>query len=68
MITQCPQGTISLGVYEAGSELLRVGAANGRNMTTEAAVTKLSYLLSKGLPPDEVHRLMETDLRGELTE
>ena len=68
VITQCPQGTINLGAYEAGSELLRVGAANGRNMTTEAAVTKLSYLLSKGLSPDEVHRLMETDLRGELTE
>ena len=67
VITQCPQGTISLGAYEAGSELLKVGAANGHDMTTEAAVTKLSYLLSKGLSPDEIHRLMETDLRGELT-
>ncbi|MBR6435407.1 MAG: asparaginase [Thermoguttaceae bacterium] len=64
--TQCPQGTISLGAYEAGSELLRVGAVNGRNMTTEAAVTKLTYLLSKDLPPDEIRRLMETDLRGEI--
>lgn len=68
VITQCPQGTINLGAYEAGSQLLKAGAANGRNMTTEAAVTKLSYLLSKGLPADEIHRLMEKDLRGELTE
>lgn len=65
--TQCPQGTISLGAYEAGSALLAAGAANGRNMTTEAAVTKLSYLLSRDLPAEEIHRLMETDLRGELT-
>lgn len=66
VITQCPQGTISLGAYEAGSELLRAGAANGRSMTTEAAVTKLSYLLSRDLSPEEIHRLIETDLRGEL--
>ena len=68
VVTQCPQGTVSLGAYEAGSALLEAGAANGRNMTTEAAVTKLSYLLSKGLGPDGIHRLMETDLRGELTQ
>ena len=66
--TQCPQGTVSLGTYEAGSALLEAGAVNGRNMTTEAAVTKLSWLISRGLPHDEIHRLMETDLRGELTQ
>ena len=65
--TQCPQGTVSLGAYEAGSALLAAGAANGRNMTTEAAVTKLSWLISRELPPEDIHRLMETDLRGELT-
>jgi len=65
--TQCPQGTVSLGAYEAGSALLDAGAVNGHNMTTEAAVTKLTWLISKGLPPEEIHRLMETDLRGELT-
>jgi L-asparaginase len=66
--TQCPQGTVSLGAYEAGSALLAAGAASGHNMTTEAAVTKLTWLISRGLSPEEIHRLMETDLRGELTE
>ena len=66
--TQCPQGTVSLGAYEAGSALLAAGAACGHNMTTEAAVTKLTWLISRGLSPEEIHRLMETDLRGELTE
>ena len=66
--TQCPQGTVSLGAYEAGSALLAAGATSGHNMTTEAAVTKLTWLISRGLAPDEIHRLMETDLRGELTE
>ena len=65
--TQCPAGTVSLGTYEAGSSLVRAGAVSGGNMTTEAAITKLTYLLSKGLQKDEIRTLMQTDLRGELT-
>ena len=65
--TQCPAGTVSLGAYEAGSALVRAGAVSGGNMTTEAAITKLTYLLSKDLPKDYIRRLMRTDLRGELT-
>lgn len=64
--TQCPAGTVSLGAYEAGSALVKAGAVSGGNMTTEAAITKLTYLLSKGLPEDDIRRLMQTDLRGEL--
>ena len=66
--TQCPAGTVSLGTYEAGSALVACGAVSGGNMTTEAAITKLSYLLSKGLPRDEIIKLMQTSIRGELTE
>ncbi len=65
--TQCPQGAVRLGAYEAGSELVRAGAVNGYDMTTEAAVAKLQYLLSQDIPSDEIRRLMSTDLRGELT-
>jgi L-asparaginase len=64
--TQCPQGTVRLGAYETGSLLARAGAICGYNMTTEAAVTKLAYLLSIGVSKDEIRTLMEQDLRGEL--
>ena len=66
VITQCPQGSVRLGAYEAGSALAKAGAISGYNMTTEAAVTKLTYLLSLGKTQEEIRTLMETDLRGEL--
>ncbi len=65
--TQCPAGTVSLGTYKAGSALVEAGAVSGGNMTIEAVITKLTYLLSKGLPKEEIRRLMQADLRGELT-
>jgi L-asparaginase len=65
--TQCLQGKVRLGAYEAGSALVSAGAVSGFDMTTEAAVAKLSYLLSSGFSREDILRLMETDLRGELT-
>ncbi|MBQ1217068.1 MAG: asparaginase, partial [Clostridia bacterium] len=47
--------------------LKRAGAVSGYGMTTEAAVTKLTYLFSLGLPRDEIRRLMEVNLRGEMS-
>jgi len=63
--TQCPQGTVQLGAYETSSALKRVGAVSGRNMTTEAAVAKLYYLLSKDYTAEEISERMERSLRGE---
>lgn len=65
--TQCLEGTVDLGDYAAGAALARAGVVSGRDMTTEAALAKLFYLFSAGHPPNEVKRLVEADLRGELT-
>ncbi|KAJ5908454.1 hypothetical protein N7495_001136 [Penicillium taxi] len=67
-VTQCLTGTVS-PVYATGMSLSRAGVVAGLDMTTEAALTKLSHLLA--LPdstPESVTNDMSKSLRGELTE
>ena len=65
--TQCLRGGVDMGDYATGGALRRAGVVGGADMTTEAAVAKLYYLLGSGLGPDEARRLVQDDLRGELT-
>lgn len=64
-VTQCPEGMVELGLYEASSGLLNRGVISGLDLTPEAAVCKLMYLLGKGWPKEEVKRMMMLDIRGE---
>ena len=66
-ISQCKVGTVELGRYETSKHLKEVGVANGYDMTFESAVTKMMHLLGQLDDPQEVKRLLETDLRGEIT-
>ena len=65
--SQCPIGTVALGTYETSSSLKSAGAVSGKDMTTEAAVAKLYHLFSLELPKEEIKRLMEKNIAGELT-
>ena len=64
--SQCPQSTVDMSTYEAGSILRKAGAVSGRDMTTEAAVTKLYYLFSVYEDIDRIKFNMERDIRGEM--
>jgi L-asparaginase len=66
-ISQCKVGTVELGRYETSKQLKDIGVTNGYDMTFEAAVTKMMFLLGQTDDLNEVKRLLETDLRGELT-
>lgn len=65
--TQCQEGCVDMGDYETGNGLREAGLISGYDMTSEAALTKLSWLLGQNLPLDQVKNLMQKNLRGELT-
>lgn len=64
--TQCLKGSAIIGEYETSLGFSQAGAVSGYDMTVEAAVAKLYYLLSMGYEMDDIKKLMETNLRGEL--
>lgn len=67
-VTQCNTGQVSQGKYETGVHLEKVGVLSGKDMTFEAAITKLMYLLGcDELSFDERKRYMEDNIRGEVS-
>ncbi|WP_346798421.1 asparaginase [Halomonas sp. Bachu 37] len=64
-ISQCPQGSVHLGSYAAGHDLVEAGVLSGDGMTPEAAYTKLVHLLAQPIDDTDRRRRFLTPLVGE---
>jgi L-asparaginase len=66
-ITQCLSGRVNMQSYANGQALANIGVISGLDMTLEASVAKLHYLLNRPLLPQQRRDAMIENLRGELT-
>lgn len=66
-ITQCTKGFVKMGLYEASAKLTDIGVISGTDLTPEAAVTKLMYLLGAYKDIKQIKRKMQVDICGEQT-
>ncbi len=66
-VTQCHGGSVEMGLYETSRQMLAAGVVSGKDITSEASVTKLMYLLGRYQSRDHVVESLRISLAGEIS-
>lgn len=66
-ITQCGGGTVQIGRYETSKHLSEIGVLSGSDITFEAAITKLMFLLGNYRGKSQISSMLTKNLRGEIS-
>jgi L-asparaginase len=66
-VTQCHGGSVEMGLYETSRQMLAAGVVSGRDITSEASVTKLMYLLGRYKSRNEIVESLRRSLSGEIS-
>jgi L-asparaginase len=66
-VTQCNAGKVEQGKYATSASFTKIGVIGGSDITSEAAVAKLMYVLGSSSDKKEIRKLLQADLRGEMS-
>lgn len=66
-VTQCHGGSVEMGLYETSRDLLAAGIISGKDLTSEASVTKLMFLLGSCSSREEVIECLGKPIAGEVS-
>ena len=66
-VTQCQSGDVDMDIYATGRALKDAGVICGHDITTEAALGKLFYLMGRHEDNTQVKSLLEKNLKGEIS-
>jgi len=66
-VTQCHGGSVEMGLYETSRQMLAAGVVSGKDITSEASVTKLMHLLGRYSSKEKVTEALNLSLAGEIS-